>query len=166
MDELKPIHGLAEVSIFPLAVGWWFVLALLLISGLLILVYFLRPKNKLKHNITKSWESLAHQAFTPLKSTQFTAAERLMQASAILRFVAIQRYGREQCAGLSGEAWLAWLAAHAQTNTVQNAFNWQIDGRLLISFPYMPPQIPLEDNQIVPIINAIEQWCFFTPVEN
>ncbi len=166
MDELKPIHGLAEVSIFPLAVGWWFVLALLLISCLLILVYFLRSKVKLKREVTKNWECLAQQAFTPLKSTQFTAVERLTQASAILRFVAIQRYGREQCAGLSGEAWLVWLAAHAQTKAVQNTFNWQIDGRLLISFPYMPPQIPLEDSQIVPIINAIEQWCFFNTVEN
>jgi hypothetical protein len=73
----------------------------------------------------------------------------------LLRRVAIQRYGREACAGLSGKAWLLWLTQHDPVH-----FNWADSGlgELLLRSAYMPPDICLDEQQIQQMANAIRAW--------
>ena len=57
-----------------------------------------------------------------------------MELSELLRRVAMARLGREACAGLVGEAWLAWLAEQDP-----KGFDWRTRGRPLLDAPYAPP---------------------------
>ena len=59
------------------------------------------------------------------------------------------RFGRERLASLSGEEWLQWLA-----KTDPNGFNWQEEGKILLSLPYAPEGIMVDDEVLGCLIEA------------
>ncbi|MBE9561982.1 MAG: DUF4381 domain-containing protein, partial [Proteobacteria bacterium] len=73
--------------------------------------------------------------------------------SILLRRIAVQIYGREACAGLSGEKWLDWL-----TKNDPQGFDWNKSGKILIEIPYMPPDAVIEEQKLDLIYRAIRAW--------
>ena len=106
LDNLRDIHLPAAVPWWPLAPGWW-LLALLGVIMLLYVLYRLRGALRRYHVYRAALRDLER---IEAGSDARTDTVALIAALSIwLRRVCISLGSAEQVAGLSGEAWLAWL---------------------------------------------------------
>ena len=100
---LRDVHLPEAISGWPLAIGWWITLALIPI--LLWISY-----KVYKHLTRKTAVKTAKQLLLVLKQDRTkTEAQVLAEVSALLRRVAMSVAPREECAGLTGHAWLEYL---------------------------------------------------------
>lgn len=129
---LRDLHLPEPVSWWPLAPGWWFVIAL----ALLLLAYLAR----------RWWQMRARGAARRFALRQLRALEQAYaehrdvvrfgaDASALLRRTMLAYAPRQDVAGLAGEAWLRWL----DRDLAQPLFA-SGPGRILLDLPYRPPQ--------------------------
>jgi len=152
VEQLRDIHGLEPVSWWPLAPGWWIivgVILLFLVFGISFLIY----RHFTKKEQSPDWRQVALAEWTTLTTEPFTPKERLTHLNILLRRVAMQRYGRQTCAGLTGEPWLIWLTEHDP-----HGFNWQQHGQPLLQLPYMPPDTTLTEEQLLTLYQAVRAW--------
>ncbi len=148
--ELHDIRGLDSISWYPLPLGWWLVILTILLMVILIKLLWFTLRNKKKSH---QWRKTAKLEWQAINKPTLTAYERVNRIDSLLRWIAIQQYGREACAGLSGGAWLAWLQAHDPKQ-----FNWQQQGKILIKFPYMPPDTEIDNMQLRQLHQAVYAW--------
>lgn len=148
---LRDIHGLDSVPWWPLAPGWWLVLALLVF--LLLAVGVL--KWMVHRGIWLGWRADARRQLHALKKALPTEEPREIASrlSELLRRIAMARGGRRAAAGLTGESWLQWLMAHDASG-----FDWLKRGRMLLVAPYMPPQSGVERKELGKLIRAAIRW--------
>ncbi len=145
INELHDIEGIDTISLFPLPIGWWVVIALSLLS-----LFFLRKRLK----FLRSWK---RDTLIKLKELEenlslTTSKETLQLLSEYVRRIALKRFPRKECAGLTGKAWLKWLNEHDPKQ-----FDWLGKAELLLNAPYAPKQeIPTAD--IKELIQAIRYW--------
>jgi hypothetical protein len=101
LSQLRDIHLPAQVSWWPLAPGWWLLLAAvgLAVAGLL---WWWRRR----HN--NRWRRQALQEIGRLRASP-RAQDSVIALSVLLRRVAISQFPRHQVAALNGDAWLAFL---------------------------------------------------------
>lgn len=107
--ELKSIHLPADVSTWPLAPGWWVLLALLLALLAAALLWHRRYKR----------QAFRREALTLLadieKQQNMTPLQLIDDVSALLKRVAITTHGRESVAGRTGDSWLKFLDETGKT---------------------------------------------------
>src|SRR5580698_6571728 len=96
LAQLYDIKGLDWINWWPLAPGWWAVLALLAMGAGTI--YWRRWA------YYRSWKGEAWRAFAALEAglTSGNAQEIAAALSTLLRRVAMQSFSRAECAGLEG----------------------------------------------------------------
>lgn len=150
LKQLHDIEGLDSISAWPLPLGWWVAIA---ISALVLLfgAWFL-----IRWIIFRcSWKSDALQKLTKLEKSlsNATARETVAMLSEYLRRIALKRYTRKECAGLTGEAWLRWLKEKDPKQ-----FDWEKKGSVLIKTPYAPLNHVLPSDQIKDLIHAAREW--------
>lgn len=150
MEPLQDIKGLAEVSFWPLAPGWWAVLASCLL--VLLLLFFLSKALK-RRRPQPTWLKAAGVEWQNLQDSRIPAHTRLKGLAVLLRRIAIQQYGRTTCASLSGKEWLEWLTRHDPAG-----FNWADSGELLVRITYMPPDVQLDESQVGELAAAVRRW--------
>lgn len=100
---LKDIHLPPDVSVWPLASGWWLLIGLILfciVSGFWI--YRLLKRRAGLRAANKLLLAIANDS-------QQTDQQKLTALSALLRRVALSTAPRDQVASLNGPAWLAYL---------------------------------------------------------
>ncbi len=73
--------------------------------------------------------------------------------SEAMRKLAIRRFGRAQCAGREGQAWLDWLTKHDPAG-----FGWDKEAVILIKAPYMPEQKVQRPANWDALLDAAENW--------
>lgn len=98
--SLHDIHLPAPISWWPPAPGWWILGGLLLV--LTIFIWALRrfrPRRKMQRLALQQLEKL----------TDLPDSELLTALSRLLRQAAINHFPQQDCAGLSGQAWLEFL---------------------------------------------------------
>lgn len=142
---LRDLHLPDTYLWWPLAIGWWFVIAMLL--GVIIgfgIFYYVKKKNKMQHcTITYALGVLKRLSKENNKSILITHISRL------LRRVCISLYGRRQVAGLTGERWLRFLDRKGKTT----AFTEGV-GRILVAFPYQKTvDYPRQE-----LLLLVQQW--------
>jgi len=148
------IASLENLSWWPFAPFWLLVLlALILLTSLIVGRLIYRRRKKPSHE----WQQKSQQKWLALRPINAPPREQITFLSILLRRVAIQYYGREACAGLSGEKWLAWLTKHDP-----QGFDWTQSGRLLIESPNMPPDAPIDESQVDIIVQAVCSWMVMT----
>jgi hypothetical protein len=129
VDQLRDIRGLDPVSWWPLATGW------LLVAGIVLLLLFLSLLliRHLHRYPPGSWRRDAQQQLRNLRHAIRTEAPKVVagELSELLRRISIARFGRSDCASLTGEEWLAWLA-----ETDPNRVEWDARGAVLLRLPY------------------------------
>jgi len=142
---LKDIHLPAEISWWPLAPGWWFLLGL---CALLLLAWHFRKtiRSWLAPGMTKI---ALRQLDAITKNNQLSKQQKIQRISQLLRQLAISTHCREQVAGLAGEDWLAFLDG----DDPQQPFSEGV-GRSLIDAPYRPEA----DLEIDALISLVRDW--------
>ncbi len=150
LEHLQDIEGLDAISAWPLAIGWWVALGM----GILMasaLAYFIARKLA----FMRSWRNDTFQRLALLEKnlSEATAREIAIELSEYLRRIALRRFPRNECAGLTGEAWLTWLAERDPKK-----FDWEKKGTLLIELPYAPANRPLSTSHIRDLIQAVRSW--------
>lgn len=149
MEELRDIQGLQPISWWPLAWGWWVVIAVVCCTLAAVIVWQYK-----KYKYRRSWQGKAYANLLKLENELQIAdlKDVLQQLSAEIRQIAINKSSRSSCAGLSARRWLQWL----QDNDPQS-YSWTSKGALLITDQYSPaPNTGVE--QIQEIINAMKIW--------
>ena len=101
LSQLAPLREPAAISWWPLAPGWWIVLAL---SVTLLTGVFLRLRKRRRKN---SYRRIALAALEELRSRQAGTDE----LNWLLKAAALRAYPQEQVAGLHGAAWQQFLAS-------------------------------------------------------
>lgn len=104
LSQLAPAHAPPAVGAWPPAPGWWGVMLLLACTVALLLYFLTRRQARLRRHALREVHGLALSVNDDGRLA--IALEHL------LRRYAIAAYGREAVAGLSGQAWLDFLAAH------------------------------------------------------
>ena len=111
LQQLAPDRAPPPVGWWPLAPGWWALMALLLLA--LVLAVWLRKRAR---RPAKRWQRLALRELAQLQTASRQAgrddAHLAREVQQLLRRYAIARHGRETVAALSGDAWLAFVVRH------------------------------------------------------
>ncbi len=154
-NRLHDIHDLDPVGIWPLATGWWLLLA---VAVLLVLLFVglrrWRPDWQ-RYLPRYGWTRDAAQELNVLRDRVARGDVKTLtaQLSELLRRIAIARCGRDSCAGLYGELWLAWLSDHDP-----DGFDWRTRGWLLLDLPYAPPGELEHQPELYRLIDAALEW--------
>ncbi len=101
LQQLKDITLPPQISWWPPALGWQVLITLTILLVLAGLWYYYRYKTRLKRTALHALQTLPPSVY---KNNTVLATE----VSALLRRVAIQRYG-SQIAALHGTAWRTYL---------------------------------------------------------
>ena len=148
---LRDIHGLDAAPWWPLAQGWWY------LAGLVcLLLLSIGLRYWLFYNAGwLGWRGDARRQLRELKKSLATEDPHAVagRLSELLRRIAMVRSGRQQAAGLTGDSWLLWLAAHDKTG-----FDWARQGQILLTAPYMPPAMTVERAKLATLIRAATHW--------
>lgn len=126
---LRDIHLPPAISWWPPAPGWW--LLLLVFVLLIAVIYMLREHRQRRH-----FRQLALCQLEELErqyDEQANAQQLLQGLSRLLRQTNLLHFPRSDCAGLVGEAWLAFLDQRLD----EKPFSQGV-GRLLADGPYLP----------------------------
>lgn len=155
VNRLQDIHELDPVSMWPLAIGWWLLLAAIVALILLVIVLHRWRPDWQRYLPRRGWSRHAASELKRLRERVGRDDSRILSAelSELLRRIAIARCGRRHCAGLHGKAWLAWLADHDP-----DGFDWREYGQLLLALPYAPPGNAAESSQFYKLIDAAQAW--------
>jgi len=146
LSNLRGIHMPAPVSFWPPAVGWW----LLVLAGIVLVLlgywgfkYYFRP------NIRKDAMIELDKLNQGLKQGR-SHHQFYINASVLVRRIAITIFGRRKVAGMAGETWLKFL-----DETSGTTFFTSGNGRLLITAPYM--SFDISDNKQEPDVSSDEE---------
>jgi hypothetical protein len=150
-DTLRDIHGLDVVPWWPLAVGWWYVIAFIIFIAIVTATSYWM----MRYAPWLGWRRDAHRQLRALKKVLpgEDPREVASRLSELLRRIAMARSGRKTVAGLTGENWLHWLAQQDSSN-----FDWEGRGRVLLRAPYMPPAMAVERAELAALIRAAMRW--------
>lgn len=150
IDELNDIEGIDVISPWPLAIGWWVLIAIGILL-LMVALWFLKRRvdylRSWKRDAFKKLDALEHN-LTPANSKDTVAF-----LSEYLRRIALRRFPRQECAGLVGDEWLMWLQKHDPKQ-----FDWPLKGKLLVEVVYAPDREELPLTQIKELIQATRHW--------
>lgn len=123
LPQLRDIHLPSGVSLWPLAYGWWIVLAgIMAFIATIFLWRYVRRKSK---------KLYALHLLEKLKNQNNIKSAALM--SEVLRRICVYKY--PQAVSLSGKDWIDFVNAHGKT---------ELKGKeceLLLNSPYMPEEM-------------------------
>ena len=128
MEELplRDIHLPDPISGWPPAIGWWLLLALLVLLGVGLSLW-------LKHRRRETPVKRALRQLADIETADLDTREKLQALSGLMKRVALSLDAREAVAGMSGPDWLAWLASRTGDLRFEQPL-----GRLLIEAPFRP----------------------------
>lgn len=124
---LRDIHLPPPPGWWPLAPGWWLVLGLILVLALLLVLLWRR------HRRLRYRRQALRQLSNLETANNLSASSLVAELSILLRRAALCAFPTEDCAGLSGEAWLQFLDRSLKDQSFAAGA-----GRCLATGPYQP----------------------------
>ena len=155
LRQMRDLHPPDAITWWPPALGWWLLVAVLLgMLGMLLFSWWWRRKR------ARDWRVDGRYRLRQLARGMNENDPRnvVSELSSLLRRVAMARYGRAACAGLSGEPWLQWLSEHDPAG-----FDWQEKGRVLLELPYLPPGSGVDNHDLRRMVAAARKWVSSAP---
>lgn len=137
LDQLADIHLPDGVSWWPLAPGWWILLALLVIA---IVGFFIWRQRKQQNHYRVIAQHQLAGIHADYQQTQ-NAGAYLQALSLLLRRTALTAYPHSFNASIKGEEWLNWLDAVCPALTEK--FSGELGQSLLSSAYQKNPQIDI-----------------------
>ena len=144
---LRDLHLPEAVGWWPLAPGWWVLIALAL-AGLCYLVYrqFRQWRRNAARRVALAQLSQVHRRY----QEGVDALTLSKQLSELVRRAMLAYAPRDEVAGLTGERWLAWLDRGLDGKPFTEG-----PGRSLESLPYRRPQAIDRESDIASLIDVI-----------
>lgn len=145
---LRDIHLPEEISWWPPAPGWWILAGVFLLAG--VGVWYWRGQHE------RARASAVYAAMRRLHELRAAYQQHddplqlVRELSILLRRMSISTTGREESAGLTGEAWLQCL----DTCLPEKPFS-SGRGRVLIEAPYRQA---IDPGELAPLLEICEQW--------
>jgi len=151
---LRDIHLPESVPWWPLAPGWWILLALLLaVVGTIYLYKAMRAKRRMLKEAELEITELA-EAY----QTHQDAKHCIESLSALLRRVGIVAFPQHDVAGLTGLSWLAFLDRTMASKSSNSTIGFDSElGRYLITAPYAQ-RVTIDTLQMQQLIELCRQW--------
>jgi len=150
LAQLRDIHLPQSVSWWPLAPGWWLILAGILV--LMIAAWWLmrhRQQGRWQRDALLQLQQELQQLRLDYQQTEDGSAA-CATLSSLMRRVAIGLFPASSIAGTHGEQWLHFLDAQA---LIPERFCQSEWGEMLLNAPFSADQVnPL------PLINLCQQW--------
>ena len=143
--HLHDIHLPEAIGWWPPALGWWLLAILIPLS--IALMFWLYKRITRKTAIKAAKKLLLQIKLDPQRDT----SQKLKHLSALIRRVAISTTTRNECAGLTGQQWLAFL-----DQAMKNSPFTQGVGMLLANAPYQKK--PPTEQEISQLISLCEDW--------
>ncbi len=137
---LRDLHLPDAVGWWPLALGWWALIALTVVLLAWVLLHAWRRR---QFNASRRYAMRALSAAENEYLAHRDAVKLARQVSAVLRRSMLAYAPRDEIAGLTGEAWLAWLDKGLSVPY----FHTQ-GGKNLLHLPYRDPHSDLGDIDI------------------
>jgi hypothetical protein len=146
---LRDIHLPEAIGWWPLAPGWWLLIALALIGlGLLLRWYLQRRARGAARRL-----ALQHLGRLTAEYEQHRDAVAFMaQLSSLLRRTMLAYAPRADVAGLTGDAWLAWLDRDLEAPLFRSGA-----GRRLLELPYRRPDEEITSMELLDVVAAVRQ---------
>jgi len=151
---LRDIHLPDTVAWWPLAPGWWILLALVVLAIATVYLYKLwHYKRRMLQEAEQELSQLA-EAFQAHQD----ARQTIELLSALLRRVGIVAFPQHDVAGLTGIAWLEFLdhTLAGSSTAVSRRFDNEL-GRYLITAPYAQ-RVEIDAAQMQTLIALCRQW--------
>ena len=146
---LRDLHLPDPVGWWPLAPGWWVLIALA-VAGIVYLLY--RQYRRWRHNRLRRI-ALAELSRVYNNYRQGTDALTLAKdISELLRRAMLAYSPRAEVAGLTGEQWLAWLDRGLDDQPFTTGV-----GRNIESLPYQRPESIDDDTDISGLIDVVRR---------
>ena len=154
LQQLHDIHLPMPVGMWPLAIGWWVLLILVLLAliyGVMIAVrYFIRKRAvRTALRLLRGYEKACQH------SEQW--GEHLANITLLMKRVAMSYYPRDRVAGLQGEVWLTFL----NQTFLHNSF--ESDRDLLLKWPYVATDT-IDPPVLDDFFKRVQQWIRAQPV--
>jgi len=146
---LRDLHLPPDISWWPLAPGWWVLLAILAV-GLGWLLY----QSLLRWRAGKPRRTALRQLVQLKKAyRQSGNTQRLgIDLSELLRRAMLAYAPRSEVAGLAGERWLDWL----DQGMDEKAFS-EGAGKMIESLPYRNPELDAQGVDVDGLIDAVHK---------
>ncbi|HCS66312.1 MAG TPA: DUF4381 domain-containing protein [Cellvibrio sp.] len=135
LDQLADIHLPDSVSWWPLAPGWWILIALIIVATIGFFIW--RRRKQQNHYRVIAQQELA-ASYAHYQQSQ-DAANYLHSLSVLLRRTALTAYPQSFNASIKGQEWLNWLDAVCPT--LNGNFSGELGQSLLSSAYQKNPQI-------------------------
>jgi len=152
--ELRDIHLPDAISWWPLAPGWWLLLAT--VVGIILFIFIARRIYK-SRQLKRDVHSELNEIKSIFQQTQ-NKSQLAKSLSVLLRRASISYYPdtKNNGAGLTGQQWLSWLDNTTQHSQKTKQFQSDV-GNVLINAPYLPDNTDLNfDAQA--LIDICEGW--------
>jgi len=146
---LRGLHLPEPVGWWPLAPGWWVLIAILVVaSGLLVRAWLRRrarsaARRKALRQLEESRSAYAYHGNPVVLGTE---------VSELLRRTMLAYAPRSEVAGLTGDAWLAWLDRDLDQPRFREG-----PGRSLLELPYRNPETLADDVDVDGMLAAVRQ---------
>jgi len=146
---LRGLHLPEPVGWWPLAPGWWLLIAVLVVASALLIRTWLqrRARSAARRRALRQLEE-SRSAYAHHGNPVTLGAE----VSELLRRTMLAYAPRAEVAGLTGDAWLAWLDRDLDEPRFRDG-----PGRKLLELPYRNPETVAEDEDIDGMLAAVRQ---------
>ncbi|WP_159084655.1 DUF4381 domain-containing protein [Dongshaea marina] len=146
LAQLKDIHPGAAVSWWPLAIGWWLALALLILILVAAGWLYWQKRRKL---------AIRNQALQAIEALDLSHPQYIHQLFSCMKQACLCYWSRDELAPLHDRAWLAFLDRYNPKLAMVKQFDHLIQGWL-----YSPAPVP--ENQCKQLKLACCQWLTLT----
>lgn len=148
LKDLRDITGIDSISWWPLAPGWW----LMLIITATLVSYLLYKITKY-FAFKNSWRYTIYNKMIDIEKSPDSMSS-IAAISKYLRLVNIKKFGRTDCAALTGKDWIKWLQDHDPS-----CYDWRKHEEILLS-NYSGSKISEDEarEHILEMVDALKRW--------
>ena len=146
---IRDLHLPEAIAWWPLAPGWWVVIALIVLGVSLLFRHFLRirARGAARRHALRRLNELTADFEQHHDAVAFSS-----HLSELLRRTMLAYAPRHDVAGLTGDEWLAWL----DRDLDQPRFQSEV-GRKLLELPYRAPDDDVSALDLIDIVAAVRQ---------
>ncbi|MEE8427144.1 MAG: DUF4381 domain-containing protein [Woeseiaceae bacterium] len=144
---IRDLHLPAVIGWWPLAPGWWVVIAVLGVGLVFLMRMWLRTYSRgaARRHALRQLDLYSRDYMSHLNGVLIGT-----QLSELLRRTMLAYAPRTDVAGLTGEAWLKWLDQDLDRSHFVAG-----DGRYLIEWPYRDPGSQVDKSDVGALVDAV-----------